>query len=86
MKNYQTSSNLERKPAVLLRLGLASSTLYENIKQGLFPPGIQIGSRAVAWFEHETSLVITAMAAGKTSDEIKSLVSKLISMRQEGQP
>jgi len=40
---------LLRLPHVLERTGLGRSTLYRLLAEGLFPPPVRIGRRAVAW-------------------------------------
>ena len=47
------SPRLIRRPEVLSRVGLASSTLYEMTAAGDFPAPIPIGRQAVAWLESE---------------------------------
>lgn len=47
------SPRLIRRPEVLSRVGLASSTLYEMTAAGDFPQPIPIGRQAVAWLESE---------------------------------
>lgn len=44
---------LMRRPEVLERVGLSSSTLYEMTAAGEFPAPIPIGRQAVAWLESE---------------------------------
>lgn len=46
-------TRLLRRPVVLARVGLSSSTLYELIAAGDFPSPIPIGRQAVAWLESE---------------------------------
>ena len=46
-------TKLLRKPVVLQRCGISSSTLHRLIQEGAFPRPIQIANRAVAWVEHE---------------------------------
>lgn len=48
-----TTSRLMRRPEVLARVGLSSSTLYEMTAAGDFPAPIPIGRKAVAWLESE---------------------------------
>lgn len=75
---------IERKPEVLARTGLARSTLQHRIKNGLFVPPISLGGdRAVGWPSHEVTAVISAMIAGRSPDDIRTLVSSLIEKRQE---
>jgi prophage regulatory protein len=40
---------LLRKPEVLARVGLGTTSLYARIKEGRFPAPISLGGRAVAW-------------------------------------
>ena len=40
---------LLRLPAVLARVGVSRSTLYEMKARGDFPEPVQIGARAVGW-------------------------------------
>lgn len=42
-----------RLPAVIERVGLKKTTIYQYIKEGSFPAPIQLGGRAVAWVEEE---------------------------------
>lgn len=35
--------------------GLARSTIYKYVKQGLFPVPVSLGGRAVAWVESEVA-------------------------------
>lgn len=42
-----------RLPAVIERVGLKRTTIYERMKAGTFPSPVQIGARAVAWKESE---------------------------------
>ncbi len=44
---------LMRRPEVLTRVGLSSSTLYEMTAAGEFPAPIPIGRQAVGWLESE---------------------------------
>ena len=40
---------LLRLPEIVRVTGLSKSTIYEHIKVGAFPRGVQLGPRAVAW-------------------------------------
>lgn len=77
----QTVTKLERLPEAIKRYGLSRSTFYSRIKEGLIPPQVSLGDRAVAWIEHENTAVIAAMIAGKSKDEIRSLITSLIEKR-----
>ncbi|MGE0109595.1 MAG: helix-turn-helix transcriptional regulator [Bdellovibrionales bacterium] len=45
------SEKILRKHAVLERIGVKNSTLYEWIKKGSFPKPFALGARAVGWRE-----------------------------------
>lgn len=46
----QTTPQLLRRPQVLALAGFKTTTLYELIKRGEFPPPVRIGNTAmVAW-------------------------------------
>jgi prophage regulatory protein len=80
------SYRIERKPEVITKTGLSRSTLHLRIKQGLFVPPISLGARAVGWLSFETDAILSAMIAGKASNEIKALVEKLITERKISRP
>lgn len=42
-----------RLPEIKKRTGLSRSTIYQRMSEGLFPPPIPLGSRAVGWVESE---------------------------------
>jgi len=78
-----THIKLQRRPKILLQTGWSKSSLYNRIKDGLFPPQISIGDRAVAFIEHEVNAVIQAMIEEKTPKQIKALVADLIKQRKQ---
>lgn len=55
--------------------------LYADVKSGLFPPQLKDGQKSL-WIEDEVAAVIAARIAGKTDDEIRSLVVRLVAARQ----
>ena len=74
------TNNLLRLPKVMEITGLARSTLYLRIRQGLMTPPIKHGERCSAWPTHEVLTINAAHIAGRPIDEIRSVVSRL---RQE---
>lgn len=72
-----------RLPAVLDRSGNKRSTLYQLVKDGLYPPPVKIGSgeRAAAWIGHEIDAVNRARAAGWDDDRLRALVIQLVAER-----
>ncbi|OYY74279.1 MAG: hypothetical protein B7Y40_06000 [Gammaproteobacteria bacterium 28-57-27] len=70
MKTQQTPANptesLIRLPAVLSRVGLKQSRLYELIKSDEFPSPVRLtGGRAVAWRESEVSAWIASRPSAR---------------------
>ena len=76
-----------RLPQVLKATGLAASTLYDRVSDGLFPKPVKISKRSTAWPEHEVSAINRAIVAGRSDAEIRQLVRDLVSQRTvaEGQ-
>ena len=71
-----------RLSEVITCYGLSKSTIYKRISDGLFPKPINLGGRAVGWPELEISIVINALIAEKSPDEIKALVLTIIEQRK----
>lgn len=78
-----TSLRIQRKAEVAKQLGICLSTLRTRIIDGLYPPPINLGARAVGWLAHETEAVIAAIAAGQSEGEIRELVKQLIKLRMQ---
>ncbi len=74
---------LIKKDEVLALFKLSKSTFYVRINNGLMPPSVPLGERAVAFVQHEIQLVLAAQVAGRSNEEIKQLVSDLVSFRQD---
>ena len=75
------SLKIERRPAVLERIGLSRSTLHNRIQKGLWCPPISLGERAVGFLEHETDELIAAHINGYSSDQLRELVINLLAER-----
>ena len=76
------SLRLMRRPAVSHATGDGRSTHYKKVAEGLCTPPVQIGERAVGWPEHEIYAINAARIAGKSNDEIRELVKKLVAARK----
>jgi len=63
--------------------GLPRSSFYSQISKGLLPPSIQLGPRSVGWVESEINAVNIARILGKSDEEIKALVIRLVRNRQQ---
>jgi len=66
-----------RIPAVKFESGLSRSTIYQRIAEGLWTKPVGLGARAVGWPSDEVDAINSARIAGKTDEEIRTLVAKL---------
>lgn len=71
-----------RKPEIKALTGLSTTTQFEQIKAGLLPKYINLGSRSVGLFEHEALAIVSARSIGKSDDEIREIVKALIKQRE----
>lgn len=76
-------AQLLRLQPVLTRTGSSRTQHYNAISAGLMTTPVHIGPRAVAWPSHEVDAIIRARIAGKTDDEIRALVQRLMVERQD---
>ena len=72
-----TINPLYRRPIVEQATGDSRSTIYRKIKQGLFTKPVKIGGERVAWPANEVQAINQARIAGKSDEEIKTLVIEL---------
>lgn len=70
-----------RIPAVKLESGLSRSTIYLRIAEGLWTKPVSLGARAVGWPSDEVEAINAARIAGKTDEEVRTLVVKLEAAR-----
>ena len=71
-----------RLPSVKSESGYSRSTIYLRITQRLWTKPVSLGIRAVGWPAGEVAALNAARIAGKTDDEIRSLVIKLEAARK----
>jgi prophage regulatory protein len=71
-----------RIPAVKLESGLSRSTIYQRIAEGLWTKPVSLGARAVGWPSDEVAAINSARIAGKSDEEIRTLVAKLEAERK----
>ena len=72
-----------RLPAIQLESGYSRSTIYLRISQGLWPRPVHLGARAVGWPASEIEVLNTARIAGRSDEEIRALVARLVAARKE---
>ena len=77
------SLSLIKKTEVLDLACISKSTLHFRIQSGLMPPSISLGGRSVAFVQHEIQAVLAALVAGQSNEEIKHLITVLVSVRQD---
>lgn len=77
----QPSYIIKRRPEARSQFGVSNSTFYEWIKLGLMVPGVALGHRSVGYASHELDAIAAARIAGKSEDEIRTLVRNLIAAR-----
>jgi prophage regulatory protein len=70
-----------RLPSVCDRTGRRRSSLYDDIKQGVFVPPVKIGEQAVGWPECEVDALVRARIAGLDRVSIQCLVKELVAAR-----
>lgn len=71
-----------RIEAVLEETGHRShATIYNAVKEGLFPKPVKIGQRAVGWPLSDVHAINAARIAGLTNEQIRALVAQLHSQR-----
>jgi prophage regulatory protein len=71
-----------RLPSVLRERGRSRSAHYLDIQQGLFTHPVSIGPRAVGWPAGEVAALNAARIAGKSEEEVRTLVAELEAARK----
>jgi prophage regulatory protein len=83
VNNTKYQPRILRRPETQTIFGLGKGTIRNRIIDGLLPPPIDLGGRAVGWIESECLTVLEAMIAGKPQEKIKQLVSELVKQRNK---
>ena len=73
---------LLRLVPVLGLTGTSRSTHYTQIKDGLMTAPVSLSAHSVAWPETEILKLNAAQISGKSDDEIRLLVTRLMAERQ----
>ena len=66
-----------RLAQVMAMTEYSRSTIYKQVKQGVFPKAIGMGDRAVAWVTSEVNEIINARIKGFTDKQLQQLVLEL---------
>ena len=80
-QQLQAALTILRRKQVEAETGYSRSTIYLRISQGLFIRPVSLGARAVGFPAGEVAALNAARIAGKTDNDIKSLVTKLQAAR-----
>jgi len=73
---------LIKEPKALELSAHGRSTFRSRIKEGLMTPPVRLGENSVAWPEKEMEAINAARIAGKSDDEIRQLVARLVADRK----
>lgn len=79
--DLEAATILRRKQVEAAGCG-SRSTIYLRIEQGLFPKPVKLGARSVGWPAREVAVINAARIAGKSDDEIRTLVDYLEAARK----
>ena len=71
----------ESKRQACTRYKTERTALLSQIKEGVFPPGIALASNKKVWLSTEVDRMIAARAAGKSPDELRELVARIVKER-----
>jgi prophage regulatory protein len=71
-----------RIPEICRRTGECRSTLYNRIRDGLWPKLIEIGPRLRGQPDYEVDQMIQARIAGRTTEETQALVLRVLGARK----
>ncbi|MBB1377775.1 AlpA family transcriptional regulator [Pseudoalteromonas sp. SR43-2] len=74
--------NLIRKDKARATYACGKTLFQQKINEGLVPPPIKLGLRAVAFYEHEVNATLAVTIAGYSNQQIKDFVSELVTKRK----
>ena len=79
----QNNPKIIRLQQVITMTNFSRSTIYKQVKQGLFPKAVSMGDRAIAWVTSEVDEIINARIQGFSDKQLKQLVIELKAKRGE---
>ncbi len=77
----ENTPQIQKIKQVCQKTCLSRSSIYNKISEGTFPPQISLGKRSVAFISGEIDLWITAITQGKSTEDLKSIVEKIVDNR-----
>ena len=66
-----------RLEKVLEITGLSESSIYKQIRLGLFPSNVKLTARATGWDPNAISAWVSAKLSGASNEEVRALVEEL---------
>jgi prophage regulatory protein len=82
MSAHSPAIKILRRKQVEIETGYSRSTIYLRISQKLWPKPVSLGPRAVGWPAHEVAAINAARIAGRSDEQIRTLVARLEADRQ----
>lgn len=71
-----------REPEVRATMGMTSvRATWDLVAEGLLPPAVRIGVRAVGWPRSEIRKVVAARISGMGNDELREFVRAMVQQR-----
>jgi prophage regulatory protein len=80
---FDSPLTILRRKQVEAETGYSRSTIYLRISQRLWPRPVALGPRAVGWPAAEVAALNAARIAGKSEEQIRTLVVQLERERRE---
>ena len=75
---------LLRKPAVKAEFGYPSDTsITSAVNAGVLTTPVRLGTRSIGWPDYEIKAIVNARIAGKTDDDIRALVQRMHTQRNQ---
>lgn len=81
MKTSTPAPYFIRRKSVCECLGLSPTTLGRRMADGLIPPPVSLGGRAIGWIGSEIEQIARYRAAGKPDSDVRRLVDELVRRR-----
>jgi predicted DNA-binding transcriptional regulator AlpA len=71
------------RPEVLAKLRIKNTALWDRVKCGTITPPMDFGGNSKLYAENEIDAIIMARSAGYNDEQIKTLVTQLVSKRNQ---
>lgn len=78
-----TNISIIKQSEVLEMTRQSPTTLWRQVKEGVFTPPIRVGGRSVGYIQEEVQAILSARSIGVQEEGLKQLVKTLIERRKE---